>query len=410
VTSPEAGSPPDTRGTRVLVVLGIVLLAFNLRPAAVSVGPVLIEVSQGLALTGVESGLLTSLPVLAFACFGALTPRLGHAIGPHRLTLIALLAAAAGLFSRSLVGNPWLFLGLSLLGLSGMAVANVLMPSLVKRHFPNRIGLMTAVYSTTLAVGLTAASVLTVPIAENFGGWRWGLGAWAALAAIAVVPWLGLVAHDRPESTDSAARIRLGAIARTRLGWTMALFFGLQSFQAYVVFGWFPNLYRAAGFSPADAGLLLGLITGISIPLSFIVPAVAGRLNNQLPVLIALVTCYVLGYLGLLLAPSQAAVWWALLVGIGTSTFPLILTLIGLRARTAAGTAALSGFTQSVGYLIAATGPFLTGVLHDITDGWTVPLVVLIALTVPLFWAGAKVSRPDAIEDHLDLLARTSDP
>jgi len=401
VTSHEADPPPDSRGTRVLVVIGIVLLAFNLRPAAVSVGPVLIEISQDLQLTGVQSGLLTSLPVLAFACFGALTPQLGHAIGPHRLTLIALVAAAAGLFGRSLVGNTWVFLGLSLLGLSGMAVANVLMPSLVKRHFPNRIGLMTAVYSTTLAVGLTAASVLTVPIAANFGGWRWGLGAWAALAAIAIAPWIGLIAHDRPDAAESEARIRLSAIARTRLGWTMALFFGMQSFQAYVVFGWFPNLYRAAGFSAADAGLLLGLITGISIPLSFIVPAVAGRLTNQLPLLITLVACYVFGYLGLLFAPSQAAVWWALLVGIGTSTFPMILVLIGLRARTAAGTSALSGFTQSVGYLIAATGPFLIGLLHDLTDGWTVPLVVLLVLLVPLFWAGAMVSRPDAIEDHL---------
>ena len=393
---------PDTRGVQVLVWIGIVLLALNLRPAAVSVGPVLAEIVADLQLSGVEAGILTSLPVLAFAGFGALTPRLAHVIGPHRLTLIALIAATGGMLGRSLVSNTGLFLTLTLVALSGMASANVLMPSLIKRHFPDQIGLMTAVYSTTLAVGLTAASVLTVPIAEHYGSWRYGLAAWAVMAALAVLPWLGLIAHDRPDAVSvSDPQISLLAVARTRLGWLMAVFFGIQSFHAYVIFGWFASLYRSAGFSSSDAGLLLGVITGIGIPLSFLVPALSTRQRLQLPMLNVLVACYVAGYVGLLVAPAQGAVAWALLVGVGTSTFPLILTLIGLHAHTAAGTAALSGFTQSVGYLIAATGPFLIGMLHELTEGWTVPLVVLIVLTVPLFWVGALVTRPDAIEDHL---------
>ncbi len=394
---PDADDPR----TRALVVIGIVLLSFNLRTAAVSVGPVLAEISESLGLSGAESGLLTSLPVLAFAGFGALTPRLAHRIGPHRLTLIAVLAATAGLFGRSLVDAAWPFLALSLLALSGMAAANVLLPSLVKRHFPDRIGLITAVYSTTMAVGLTAASVFTVPIAENYGGWRIGLAGWGVLAVAAIIPWIGLVAHDRPDGDDPPATISMAAVARTRLGWLMALFFGVQSLQAYAVFGWFPNLYRSVGFSASDAGLLLGAITGIGIPLSFVVPALTARDRVRLPMLWVLGGSYLIGYTGLLLAPAQGAWLWALLVGIGTTTFPMILTLIGLRARTAAGTAALSGFTQSVGYLIAAPGPFLIGVLHDLTDGWTVPLLTLIALAVVLIWTGALVSRPDAIEDRV---------
>ena len=395
---------PDSDDTRAdaLVVIGIVLLAFNMRPAAVSIGPVLSDIVAELQLTGVQAGLLTSLPVLSFSLFGALTPRLAHRIGPHRLTVLALLAALVGMVSRSLVAQPWVFLALSLVALSGMAAVNVLMPSLIKRHFPDRIGLLTAVYTTAMAISLTAASVFTVPIAQASGSWRYGLATWAALAVLAIGPWLALSRHDRPdEDAEPVAPIRLSQVARTRLGWAMAVFFGMQSLQAYAVFGWVANLYRDAGFAAADAGLLLGLITGIGIPLSFVIPTLSTRTGAQLPMLGGLTGCYLIGYLGLLLAPGAAAWLWALLVGIGTCTFPLILTLIGLRARTPAGTAALSGFTQSVGYLISAIGPFSIGLLHDLTDGWTVPLLVLIALLVPLVVAGVIACRSGPLEDQL---------
>lgn len=397
---PDADDPR----TRALVVIGIVLLSFNLRTAAVSVGPVLAEIRASLDLSGAESGLLTSLPVLAFCGFGALTPRLAHLLGPHRLTLIASLVATAGMFARSFVGDTWLFMLLSLLSLSGMAAANVLLPSLVKRHFPNRIGLMTAVYSTTMAIGVTAASVFTVPITEYYDDWRVGLGSWGLLAVVAIVPWIGLMAHDRPDGDDKPAAISMAAIGRTRLGWLLAVFFSVQSLQGYVIVGWFPTLYRSVGFSASDAGLLLGAIGAIGIPLSFIVPPLAVRDRARLPVLWALGGSYLTGYLGLLIAPAQGALLWALLVGIGTTAFPMILTMIGLRARTAAGTAALSGFTQSVGYLIAAPGPFLIGVLHDVTDGWTLPLIVLMGLAVVLIWTGTLVSRSGPVEDQLPVV------
>ena len=181
----------------------------------------------------------------------------------------------------------------------------------------------------------------------------------------------------------------------------MALFFGLQSMQAYAIFGWFAQVYRDAGFSASTAGLLLGAITGISIPLSFIVPGVAARLHNQAPLMWVLMACYPIGYLGLALAPHGGALAWALLVGVGTATFPLILTLIGLRARTPYGTAALSGFTQSAGYLLAIVGPFGVGVLHDLSGGWTLPLLVLAAINVPQLIVGLSLSRPAYIEDEL---------
>ncbi len=243
-----------------------------------------------------------------------------------------------------------------------------------------------------------------MPISDAYGTWRAGLGAWALTAAVAVIPWLGLLRVDRnhAESTGGTTPIRLAAVARTRLGWLMAGFFGLQALQAYAIFGWFAKIYRDAGFSPTTAGVLLALVTGISVPVSLLVPTLATRLRSPAPLVIGLVACYPVGYLGLVVAPVAGAALWAGVIGVGTCTFPLILTLIGLRADTPAGTAALSGFTQSLGYLVAALGPFGVGLLHDLTGSWTVPLITLTGLSLPLLLIGLAVSGPAAIEDQLD--------
>ena len=251
-----------------------------------------------------------------------------------------------------------------------------------------------------MAVGLTAAFVLTVPVADALGGWRYGLGIWAALALVAVLPWCGLVAHDQggqPNQRD----VRFVDVARTRLGWAMALFFGLQSLQAYAVFGWFATLWRDAGFGAATAGALVGVVAGVSMPMSLWTPQLVSRPGDRRWVIYAVVACYPVAYLGLLAFPDRLAVLWALVLGVALSTFPIVLTLIGLRSRTAGATAALSGFTQSTGYLMAVVGPFGVGTLHDATGGWTVPLLVLIALSLPMFFVGWYVGRPQAIEDQL---------
>lgn len=233
----------DTRLQRILVLVGIVVLAFNLRPAAVSVGPVLDEISTALGMSGVTAGVLTTLPVLAFASFGALAPDLARRGGVHRVTLVSLVAIMVGIAGRASTDRTWSFLLLSLVALAGMATANVLLPSLVKLHFPHRVGLLTSLYTTSMAIGLTLGSVLTVPVSEQFGSWRWGLFAWAATALIAALPWLGLLRHDRAPA-DEPHTVLLRDVARTRLGWAMAFFFGLQSLQAYSIFGWFAQVYR----------------------------------------------------------------------------------------------------------------------------------------------------------------------
>lgn len=387
-------------GRRTLLLIGLALLAFNLRPAAVSVGPVLEEVRQGLALTPATTSLLTTLPVAAFALVGAAAPWLARTLGMHRVTLLSLGAVVLGLTARALTDSGGLFLLWTFVAVAGMACANVLAPSLVKLHFPDRIGSATALYTTSMAVGLTLALTTTVPISELSGSWRWGLGTWAAVALLAALPWLTLVAHDkRPEA--AARSITFGQVARTPLGWALAGFFGVQSALAYSMFGWFAQLWRDNGYSPTEAGVLVGVIAAVGIPLSIVLPTAIARLHDQRILMLAVMGCYPIAFAGLIVAPGSWGVLWAALLGTGAATFPIILVMISLRARTSGGTAALSGFTQSVGYLIAAPGPFVVGLVHSSTGGWTWTLVLLLALLVPLFALGLYVGRPTYLEDQL---------
>jgi MFS transporter, CP family, cyanate transporter len=396
----QPDAPRETRLARILVLVGVLVLGFNLRPAAVSIGPVLPEVTAELEMGPLEAGILTALPVVAFGLFGAMAPMLARRAGVHRVPLLALLAVVGGLAGRAVAEESLVFLALSVVALAGMAASNVLLPSLVKLHFPDRIGFVTSLYTTALAIGLTSASALTVPIGEQLGTWRWGLGVWAVTAAVAAVPWLLLLRHDAtPREPDQG--VSLGQVARTRLGWAMALVFGLQSAQAYTMFGWFAQLYRDAGFTATTAGLLLGVITGISIPISLWAPAAAARAPDQRRLMLGLIACYPVGYLGLLFFPREGAWLWALLVGVAAGVFPVVLTLIGLRSRTASGTAALSGFTQGVGYAVSVIGPLGTGLLYAATGGWTVPLLALTAMAAVTGALATVVARPGYVEDEL---------
>ena len=338
--------------------------------------------------------------MLAFAVFGALAPSFARRSGLHRAVTFSLVAVVIGLGGRSLVHDSASFLALSAVALAGMATANVLIPSLVKLHFPDRIGRATGVYTTALAVGLTSAFLLTVPVSHTFGSWRAGLGVWSLTALVAVLPWLGLVAHDR-HLENGARSISFADVARTRIGWAMALFFGLQSLQAYSIFGWFAQLWRDSGYSATEAGLLVAIVAGVSIPLSLWLPAASARREDQRGLIVSVICCYVGGYGLLLVDAHRWAIPAALLVGVGCCVFPVVLTLIGLRAHTPDGTAALSSFTQSLGYLIAGIGPFAISSLYDATGHWTTPLWLLMALVLPLLALGVYAGRPAYLEDQL---------
>ncbi|MFF3441257.1 CynX/NimT family MFS transporter [Streptosporangium sp. NPDC002721] len=383
-----------------LLVLGIVLAALNLRTAVTSVGPVLDQITSGLGMTAVGAGLLTTLPVLIFASVGAVTPALARKVGEHRLLLLALLVLGAGLLVRSMVGSAEVFLYSSALALSGGAVGNVLIPSLIKRHFPGRAGTMTTVYTTALAVGTMLAAAATVPIQRaTDGNWHVALGVWGAFAAVAAIPWLAL-SRSEPERHGASGGTGARVLLRSRLAWAVAAYFGTQSMVAYIMFGFLPKILTDGGYTTSQAGLVLGVFTAIGIPVSLVVPAIASRFSDQRPVVAAFVLFYTAGFLGLWLGPSSLAWAFAGLVGIGMGSFPLALTMLAMRTRTPEATAALSAFGQSTGYLIAGAGPLLVGVMHESTGGWTLPFLLLLAMVAVQFVAGWHAGRPGYLEDE----------
>lgn len=381
----------------------MLLVALNLRAAITSLGALLDDVRGGLALSGVMAGVVTTMPTITFAGFGALAPWLVRRFSPARVLVAAMAALAAGQALRVTTGSAFVFVGTSALALAGIAVANILLPMLVKQHFPHRTGLVTGAYTLAMTIGTTVAAAAAVPIAHAAGSWRAGLGVWAVLAALAVLPWLPRAlrptASPAPNAAaPSAARVRP---ARTRLGWAMAIYFGAQSLGGYAVMGWLAQLFRDAGYPPQTAGLLLAGVTAIGVPVALIMPTLAGRLGTLRPLVLGLSVALALAYTGLVLAPHGGALLWVSLLAVGQGAFPLVLAAIGLRARTADGTVALSAFAQSTGYAMAALGPLLVGLLYAATGGWTAPIGVLLAALAVQTGAGLGIARPRFIEDEI---------
>ncbi|MEV0385260.1 MFS transporter [Nonomuraea sp. NPDC050643] len=382
-----------------LLVLGIVLAALNLRTAVTSVGPLLDQLSGALGMTSVGTGLLTTLPVLAFASVGAVTPTLARRIGEHRLLLLALVTLGAGLLVRSLVDSAPVFLLSSAVALSGGAVGNVLIPTLIKRHFPARTGIMTTVYTTALAAGTMLAAAATVPIERASGDWHIALGVWAALAAVAVIPWLALL-RSEPERDTGGRDAGLRQMVGSRLAWMIAVYFGTQSMIAYIMFGWLATILTDGGYTTPQAGLVLGVFTALNIPVSIAVPMIASRFRDQRPMVVGLVAFYAVGFLGLWLAPASTAMVWVVFVAVGMGSFPLALMMLALRTRTPETTAALSAFGQSAGYLIAGAGPLLVGVLHQATGGWALPYALIFVVLVAQLLTGLYAGRDRYLEDE----------
>lgn len=382
-----------------LLVLGIILAALNLRTGVTSVGPLLDQLTSALGMSSVTTGLLTTLPVLAFASVGVITPTLARRVGEHRLLLLALVTLSAGLLVRSLVGSAPVFLLSSAVALSGGAVGNVLIPTLIKRHFPARTGVMTTVYTTALAVGTMLAAAATVPIERASGDWHIALGVWAALAVVAAIPWLALLRSEPERDTGSQDKGIRGLLG-SKLAWMIAIYFGTQSMIAYIMFGWLATILTDSGYSTSQAGVILGVFTALNIPVSIVVPMVASRFRDQRPAVVGLVSFYVVGFLGLWFAPPSTAMVWVVFVAVGMGSFPLALMMLALRTRTPESTAALSAFGQSAGYLIAGAGPLLVGVLRETTGGWTLPYALIFAMLVVQLFTGLYAGRNRYLEDE----------
>ena len=383
------------RGRGVLLVVGIVLLAVNLRPALTGLTPLIGQIRADTGISYGVAGLLTALPLLAMGLLSPIASLLAHRFGMERLLLASMLVLAAGILLRSAGAVTALFLGTAVLG-AAIAIGNVLLPGLVKREFPERVGLMTSTYSTALAVSAAIAAGASFPLADQVGiGWRASLGSWALLALVAAVAWLPQMRSARPTNASPADSQGVNGPWRSALAWQVTLFMGLQSLGYYVVLTWLPEiLQEQAGISASLAGWMLALAQAVGIASIFLAPVLAGMRPSQHGVVVVAVALTGAGALGLLIAAETATALWVVLLGLGQGAcFSLALTFFALRAPDSGHAAALSGMAQTVGYLLAAVGPFLFGLLRDTTHAWTVPLALLFAVAACLLLTGLGAAR-----------------
>ncbi|MGY4490499.1 MFS transporter [gamma proteobacterium L18] len=352
-----------------LLLLGLVLVALNLRPALSSMAPLLGQVSESLGLSGSTAGLLTTLPVLCLGLFAPLAPLLSRRFGAERVVLGILLLLAAGIALRSQFGVVGLFAGSVVSGAS-IGIIGVLLPGIVKRDFPKNAGTMTGVYTMALCLGAALAAGASVPLAEVFGNrWSMGLGFWVAPAVLAALFWLPQTLQKHG-AHHAAYRVR--GLFRDRLAWQVTLFMGLQSSLAYIVFGWLPSMLIGRGLGAAEAGLVMSFSIIIQLGSSLIAPWLATRGKDQRIAIVTVMGLTLAGLFGCLYAPLGGLWFWAVVLGLGQGAmFAVALTLIVLRASDAHVAANLSSMAQGVGYTLASMGPLAVGLVHDWTGGWS---------------------------------------
>ncbi|MGC3955019.1 MAG: MFS transporter [Propionicimonas sp.] len=393
--------PVRTRGYWVALI-AVVLISASLRPGATSIGPVLAEILEGLGQDATWGGLLAAMPGLCFALFGAFAVSFAVRVGLTYALWWGMVATAVGLALRPWTSNSLVFLGLTALAFAGMAVGNVLLPAYIKRRFHDQVPTLMAIYGSMLAVGATLGSLLALPLAEVAPGhWRGSLALWGVTAAVAGVPMLLIALREGSRKLGSRAHERGPSLLRSRHAVALGIFFGVQSMHAYTQFGWTAQMFRDGGVDREHAGLLVSILASLGIITGLLMPILVARVRDLRWVVITLGVLLVVGYLGILYAPATASWLWAVSLGLSGACFPLALSLITARTRDPHVTARLSGFGQTIGYALAATGPLLVGVMLAATGGWTIPLWVLIATSVVMVIAGLIASAPGYVDDEL---------
>ncbi|QHF43323.1 cyanate transporter [Pseudomonas sp. S35] len=374
-----------------LLLLGLVLVALNLRPALSSMAPLLGEVSDSLGLSAAKAGLLTTLPVLCLGLFAPTAPILARRFGAERVVLGILLTLAAGIILRSSFGEVGLFAG-SLIAGASIGIIGVLLPGIVKRDFARQAGTMTGVYTMALCLGAALAAGSTVPLSHAFGdSWPLGLGFWMLPALAAALFWLPQIGQ-RQGAHQASYRVK--GLLRDPLAWQVTLYMGLQSSLAYIVFGWLPSILIGRGLSATEAGLALSGSIIVQLLSSLAAPWLATRGKDQRMAIVVVMLLTLGGLFGCLYAPLDGLWGWAIVLGLGQGgTFSLALTLIVLRSRDAHVAANLSSMAQGIGYTLASLGPLAVGLLHDWTGGWAATGWIFALLGVGAITAGLGAGR-----------------
>ncbi|MEO6943725.1 MAG: MFS transporter [Lacisediminihabitans sp.] len=361
--------------------LAILVFSANLRGAIVGVSPLIEMIRADNHYTAATVGLLTTIPVLCFGIFSPLVPELARRIGIERSIFAALGALILGILLRLLPDSFSLFFGTFIIG-AAVAVGNVLLPSLIKRDFPDRVGLMTGLYTMTLSAGAGLAASIVVPLVDATGwGWREVLALMAIPAVVAAALWIPLIRLRNPAAGGGLAGLR--HLVRQPLAWWVTLYMGLQSLSYYSLAAWLPAYFISHGISETQSGLLLALSSLAGIPGALIAPIIASRVRSQVGLILIATGITGLAQIGVMLFPVAFSVPAMIFLGFAQgSSLALALYVIVQRTSTASGAADMSGMAQSLGYMFAAIGPIGVGFLHDLTGAWALPLILLLGFLV----------------------------
>ena len=382
------------QASQTLLILGIVFVALNLRPALAGVGPLVGLIRQSTGLSNSMLGLLTSLPLIAFGVVSTLTPLFTRRFGVSGTLAGALIVLAIGIYIRSLPSIAALFMGTALLGVA-IALGNVLIPGLVKRNFPHKSGLVTSLYSGFLGVGAAVAAGISLPLADKLdSGWRGSLGVWSVLAIISFFVWLPQVWRIKKSPNNRSFKMAMKNLGSSNLAWKVAMFMGLQSFGFYVILAWLPEILQSRGFDSVYSGWMLSLSQATGILGSLFIPIIAGKRKDQSRVVWVLVAIESVCIAGLMLPQIGLVPVWASLIGFALGgTFGLALLFIVLRSDDSETATELSGMAQSVGYFIAAIGPIIFGSIFDITHSWMYPLGLLFVVAFLKLYMGLGAAK-----------------
>ncbi|EAM5631226.1 TPA: CynX/NimT family MFS transporter [Salmonella enterica] len=377
-------SPRGKQGA--LLIAGILMIATTLRVTFTGAAPLLETIRSDYGLSTAQTGLLTTLPLLAFALVSPLAAGIARRFGMERSLFAAMLLICAGIALRSLPSATLLFAGTAIIG-CGIALGNVLLPGLIKRDFSQHVARLTGAYSLTMGAAAALGSALVVPLALHGFGWRGALLMLMLFPLLAFLIWLPQWRTTRSANLSSSRALHERGIWRSPLAWQVTLFLGLNSLIYYVIIGWLPTILISHGYSEAQAGSLHGLLQLATAAPGLAIPLILHRFNDQRWIAALVSLLCAVGAAGLWFVPGQAIIW-TLLFGFGSgATMILGLTFIGLRASSAHQAAALSGMAQSVGYLLAACGPPVMGKLHDASGSWYLPLsgVTVLAIIMAIF-------------------------
>jgi MFS transporter, CP family, cyanate transporter len=375
------------------VAAALLLAAVNLRLAVAAVSPVLGQIRHTTGLSSAGGGLLTGVPVFCFGLAAFAAPRLIRRFSMGPLLSIALVVVVGGCALRLVPSVSMLFVGTVVLGI-GIAVGNVLVPTLIKRDFPVQRVLMTALYSVALSGGASLAAGLTVPIEHALGvDWRGAIALWGTVAVVAVLVWTPHVRAEHADRGGNTDGTPVHGLWRDPLAWCVSGFMGLQAFGFYATLSWLPTIFESHGMSAAHAGWLLSFTAFAGMFSALVTPALERRVSHKSLLVVGCVALCAAGYTGLLIAPTAAPYLWCALLGAGQGA-PLALALgyIVNRAPDSNHAAHLSTMAQGFGYLIASAGPFAAGALHGIDDSWTLPLIMLLISLVPMLFTGLVAS------------------